>query len=228
MAIVLKSVAKSEATPSSGGVTGLAGFNLDDLAEEGRRQLDASRRQIAEMLDQARREAEQIKTSAQEQGYREGTERAAADFETKLRSESEARAREQLAQLTQAAEAMRKSYEGWMRQYAEVLTATALGAAERIVGHKLDQDRELLVRWADEALRSTRSAKRLTLVAHPETLAELGPLLDDLLASPEFPEATDIEPNESLDRHDVVVRQDGGEIQAGLDAQLQRLRESLT
>ena len=92
----------------------------------------------------------------------------------------------------------------------------------------MDEDRELLVRWANEALRSTRSASRLTVAVHPETLAELGGAFDQLLAMPELPEQTHVEPDESVDRNGVVVRQPGGEIKAGLMAQLQRLEELLS
>ena len=87
--------------------------------------------------------------------------------------------------------------------------------------------RDLLVRWAEEALRSTRSAQRLVVAVHPETLAELGGALDQLLSQSDLPEQTHIEPDESVDRNDVVVRQLGGEINAGLTAQLRRLEEML-
>ena len=85
----------------------------------------------------------------------------------------------------------------------------------------------LVVRWAREALHSTRSAARLTLAVHPDTLAEIGGALDELLADPDLPEQSTVLPDETLAVGDVVVRQDGGEIRAGLQAQLERLREEL-
>lgn len=88
-------------------------------------------------------------------------------------------------------------------------------------------EEHLLVRWAREALHSTRSAGKLTLAVHPDTLAELGKPFDELLANPDLPEQSVVIPDETLTIGDVVVRQDGGEIRAGLDAQLQRLREEL-
>lgn len=234
MAIVLKSSDRSAssadpdgAKPRPEAATGLAGFNLDDLAQEGRRQLEACRREVAEMLDQARRDAETIRDDAKREGYQAGVEQASADYDEKLRQASEARAREQLASLTGATESMRQAYETWMTRYAEILSTTAIAAAEKVIGRELERDRELLVRWAERALHGTRAAERLSLVVHPETLAELGPLLDDLLASPDFPEQTEVRGDESVARHDVVVRQDGGEIRAGMTAQLDRLRESL-
>ena len=69
---------------------------------------------------------------------------------------------------------------------------------------------------------------RLTLAVHPETLAELGVALDQLLAGPDLPEQTHVEPDESVDRNTVIIRQHGGEINAGLTAQLRRLEELLS
>jgi len=90
-----------------------------------------------------------------------------------------------------------------------------------------DPSEHLIVRWAREALHSTRSASRLTLAVHPDTLAHLGRSLDELLAHPDLPEQSVVVPDETLSVGDIVVRQDGGEISAGLDAQLARLREEL-
>jgi flagellar assembly protein FliH len=67
----------------------------------------------------------------------------------------------------------------------------------------------------------------LSVAVHPETLVDLGEKLDQLLASPDLPESTQVVPDASLGPTDVVVRQTGGEIQAGLEAQLQRLTELL-
>ena len=63
---------------------------------------------------------------------------------------------------------------------------------------------------------------------HPETLAQLGQAIDELLASPDLPEQTHVQPDESVSRSDVVVRQAGGEIRAGLQTQLERLEEMLS
>lgn len=231
MATVLKPPAsadgeKPRAAPC--GLTGLTGFNLDDLADEGRKRLESYQRQIEQLRASAKQEAAEIRADAERRGYEEGTRRASADFERQLQQRSEQLAKDQLARLTEATAAMREAYQGWMAEYAEALTEIAIAAAERLVGKKLDEDRGLMVRWAEEAVRSTRSAGRLTLAVHPETLAELGQLLDEMLAAPELPETASVEPDESLGRDELAVRQDGGEIRTGLKNQLDALRESLT
>ena len=55
----------------------------------------------------------------------------------------------------------------------------------------------------------------------------LGTAFETMVLAPGLPEKTHIETDETLARDEVVVRQNGGEIQAGLTAQLQRLKELL-
>lgn len=228
MATVLKSQSPAGSGKPAGGVTGLAGFNLDDLADRGRQQLEAARAEIRGLIAEAEKRAETIQQQAEQRGYQEGLRRAAVDADKKLRKEADGRAKQELALIRRATEQLHRSHAEWMQQYAEVLNTVALSAAQRIVRSRLDQEPEVLLRWADEALRSTRTASQLTVAVHPEMLAELGPALDDLLTSSDLPEQTHVEADPSLARTDVVVRQSGGEIRAGLDAQLSRLEEMLS
>jgi flagellar assembly protein FliH len=227
MAIVLKSDSPSEKGTAARSVSGLAGFNLSDLANEGRTRLEECRSQIRQMLEEASEQADQLRKDAEQCGYDEGLARAAVDADKKLKQEAESRARNGLQLIQQAVQQLHSVHENWMQQYAQSLTRIALSAAERIVMHRLDSERELLVTWAGQALQSTRAATRLTLAVHPETLAQLGRSFDQLLASSELPEQTHVQPDESVDRNTVVVRQNGGDIVAGLQAQLERLEEML-
>jgi flagellar assembly protein FliH len=208
-------------------VSGLAGFNLSDLADEGRLRLDECRRQISEMLAQAKEQAEAMRSRAVDEGYAVGIERAQADLEQRILEQAEIRARDGLQLLTRAVQQLHEVHDQWMQSYAEALTRLTIAAAERVIANRLDHERNLLVQWAGEAVRSTRTANRLTIAVHPETLAELGAAFDQLLASPDLTEQTLVEADESVDRNSVVVRQPGGEIHAGLLAQLRRLEELL-
>ncbi|MFG0256093.1 MAG: flagellar assembly protein FliH, partial [Rhodopirellula sp. JB053] len=232
--------------------TGLADFNLSDLAAEGQEQIKRCQQQVEAILAEATKQAEQMRQQARAQGHSEGTQAAIKEIDQRVNREAESKARNQVQSLHQAVEQMKQQYDAWMRQYAEVLTTTAIAAAERLTRSQLvlpnaeegyavvdptpakttgeapsEPAEHLLVRWAREAVHSTRSASRLTLAVHPDTLAQLGKPLDELLAHPDLPEQSVVIPDETLKVGDVVVRQDGGEISAGIDAQLDRLREEL-
>ncbi len=227
MAFVLKNKSQSEKSAAQREVSGLAGFNLSDLADEGRLQLEQCRSQVRQMLADAEQQAELIRQQADQRGYQEGLERAAIDAEQKLQQAAESRSKQSLEMIRDAVSQLHATHQGWMQQYADVLTRTSLAAAERIVMRTLDREPAILMQWAAEAVYSTRAASNLTVAVHPETLAQLGPEFDKLLASPELPEQTLVEADESVDRRGVVVRQSGGNIDAGLRAQLERLEELL-
>lgn len=228
MANVLKSESASTQAPSKVGAAGLAGFNLSDLADEGRQQLERCREQIREMMAAAKDDAESIRNQARSEGYQAGLQQAAVDADKKLKQEAEVRAKDSLRLIRAAVGQLHRTHQDWMSQYSRALCTTAVAAAERVVRRKLADEPSLVAAWAEEAVRSTRSSTRLTLVVHPETLAQLGQTLDELLAMPGMPEQAHVEADESLAVTDVVVRQSGGEIQAGLAAQLARLEELLS
>ena len=225
MATIFKrgSTKQAPAAPS----TSLAGFNLQDLADEGRGHLDAARQQAEQMLAAARAQADQIRDEAKQQGYEAGLQLAIDDADVKLQAAAEQRAQSGIEMIQSILDQLRTVHEQWMNDYSESLHTIALAAAERIVGRELSIDPQLIVAWADQAVRSTRAASRLTVAVHPETLALLGQSLDEMLASPDLPEETHVEPDASLGTTDVAVRQSGGQINAGLAAQLRRLEELL-
>ena len=72
MANVLKSDSPAEKVPAARSVSGLAGFNLSDLADEGRSRLDQCREQIRQMLSDAEKQAEEMRLQAKQRGYRAG------------------------------------------------------------------------------------------------------------------------------------------------------------
>ncbi len=211
-------------------------FNLADLAEQGREQLRHCQRQVDVMLDDARQQCDTIQADAHAAGYAAGQQAAEKEIAQHIERQSERKAKAHIESLHAAVVTMKNQYEAWMQQYTEVLTTTAIAAAEQLTRSRLESEQSdipagsaesLLVRWAREALHSTRSANRLTLAVHPETHAQLGSALRDLLAHADLPETAAVIADETLAIDDVVVRQDGGEIHAGLHAQLERLREEL-
>ena len=72
MATVLKSGDRDKQRAAAQKVSAVAGFNLSDLADEGRTRLEQCRLQVQEMLAQAEREVAGIQKAAQERGYDEG------------------------------------------------------------------------------------------------------------------------------------------------------------
>lgn len=232
---IIRTVVSGGGSPSAGR-TVVSEFNLADLAEQGREQQQACQRQVDEMLESARQQAELIKSQAHEAGHAAGWQAAADEIEAHVDQHAEHKAKAHVESLHAAVVQMARQYENWMNNYAAALTTTAIAAAEHLTRSMLRSPggvdhsgagEHLILRWVREALHNTRSASRLTLAVHPETLHQLGPALHALLAHSDLPEESSVIGDRNLGIGDVVVRQDGGEIHAGLDAQLERLREEL-
>lgn len=206
-------------------VAGLAGFNLDDLADQGREQLAQCRQQVQAMLEAAKRDAETIRADAKREGYAEGTAKANKDFEERVLQTATKQAESAVDALRKAVTSMRATHNSWMQQYADTLSQMVIAACDRIVRKKLVDEPTLVLQWTEEALASARSATELTLALHPETLATVAESIGDVLAQPGLPEQTLVVPDETVSPTEIVVRQTGGEIRAGLETQLERLGE---
>ncbi len=220
MAIVLKSKDNQASQPS-----GLAGFNMSDLADQAQQQLANSQQQVQQMLADAQVEAARIRQSAKKEGYAEGYAQASRDIETQIADAAEQRARTGLDMVRDTVDQMQSAHSEWMIQYSDALAAVVLSAVERIVKAELKKDPEILVRWAQAAVQSTRTACELTVAINPETLAQLGQAMADMLSSADLPENTRIVADESVGPTEVAVRQTGGEISAGLMSQLDKLEQ---
>ncbi len=214
---IIKTVSRRGETDHAAADANLTEFNLSDLAEQGREQLQKCQLQVNAMLEEAHQQAEQIKSRAHDAGYAEGWQAAQAEIESHIDCRAEQKAKTHVESLHTAVVQMTQQYDDWMQHYVDALTTTAITATSE----------HLLVRWAREALHGTRSANRLTLAVHPTTLAQLGPALRALLAHSDLPEDSEVIGDATLDVGDVVLRQNSGEIHAGLEAQLQRLGEQL-
>ena len=228
MATILKHSSSAAESSSQRPVQSLTGFNLRDFTEDGRTRLQEYERQANEMIANAQAEAARIRSEAQKRGYEHGLAQAKETIETKVRTEAQARSESGLDLVQSAVDQIHQTFNEWMRDYSEVMSTIAIAASERVLCRELQNDPELLVSWARNAVIKARSACRLTIAVHPKTLALVGDSLDQMLSGSDMPESVEVVADESLRETEVSVRQQGGEIQAGLIAQLRRLEELLS
>ncbi|MEM6690368.1 MAG: FliH/SctL family protein [Planctomycetota bacterium] len=226
MAVVLKNEnSTAEMNRGHRENTGLAGFNLQDLADAGREKLVSTQEQTRAMIAAAENEAAKIKESADRRGFEEGLakgrEQAAKEYQADVQK-AVAEGLDSLQKLTNEQQAI---YEDWMRQYSDCLSGMIHAACEKLLGNHLQHDPLLIARWVSETLDQTRSATQLTIAVHPETLTTLGQTLDELACRPDLPEDTKVEADERLPPGEIEIRQPGGRISAGLRARLDRLKE---
>jgi flagellar assembly protein FliH len=213
--------------PSVSSPSGLAGFNLDDISHQAQQKLTDCRGEVAKMLADAKTQADKLRVDAQAEGLADGRKQAEQEAEKKLQMALQQRMGEHAGAVKSMVQQIADQHNQWLKDYADSIVSLVIEISERVVRARLDREPEILVRWAADALSSARSAQRLSVSVHPETLAELGQDLDQLIRTPGLPENSMVLPDESVSRTGVVVRQLGGEVDAGLNSQLETLRQLL-
>lgn len=206
---------------------GVSGFNLDDFAEAGVKHLKAVEREAARILEEARKEGEKIKKLAHEEGLASGLQAAEKEADRRVKAGVDQSIAIQMPLLEAAVQQISDIETEFIESFRQCLLGTALAAAERLVLARLEHEPELLERWAEAAIGATKTARKLVLAVHPETLVSHGERFEALLASPGLPEDTRIEPDESVEPAGVVVRCEGGAVEMTLSHQLERLDELL-
>lgn len=183
--------------------------------------------EAARLRDVARVEAEAIKKQAHAEGRAAGLAAAAKEAEAKVTAGVKREVETRMPILEQTARDIGDLEETFLEEYRATLVATALAAAERIVRARLETEPAIVVRWAAEAVQAAKTARRLVIAVHPETLVAHGESLEQLLAAPGLPDDSRIEADESVEPAGVVVRREGGMVDLQLNEQLARLDELL-
>ncbi len=224
----MASVLKTKESEERVGPSGLTGFNLDDFASNSRQLLERAQSEAQRLIAAAHEEASAIHKQAAQEGRATGLAEARKTVNEEIQQRVQSELQERLAVLEQTTGELAKQQSEWLEQFAESLTELSIGVAEKIVQHRLEDEREIVVRWAEQALRHARSARSLIVAVHPETLVQLGQQLETLLQAAGMPEDTRIEPDETLEPAGVVIRQPGGSIDAQLSSQLASLQRLLS
>ena len=208
-------------------MTGLAGFNLDDFAQAGIRHLKSVEAESERLLDNAKRQAQSMRETAKQEGRVEGYQAGLEDAEAEIRKRVEQQVAERLPALESLLQQISQIQDQYLADFRDTLITTVISATERIVLHRLENEPELLARWAESALSAARTAQRITIAVHPETLVDHGEVLERLLSAPGMPEDSRIEPDESIEPAGIVVRGDEGVVDMTLSRQLERLDQLL-
>ncbi len=181
--------------------------------------LQAAQRQGAELVSAARQQAGEIGAQARQEGYAAGYAEGRAQAERELRdlfSYAESTVRE-------AAEARSQL----LAESEETLVRLAVSVARRILTTELETRPERVVDVLRGALRKAFVRDRLQVVCNPadlQLIEDAGPTLSSHVGTLRNLELVG---DRRIARGGVVVRTDAGDVDATLDAQLERLRDAM-
>lgn len=180
-----------------------------------RRALVEAEQQASELLQKAHAEANQVRAQAA---------REAASV--RLLAETEGRANA-IAELSARLLIFQKREQMALEARLDDLVRLATVLAERLLGQALELQPELVTQLAQQALRETRGARRVTISAHPEDAKLLGQAIDNL----GYAHSVSLDSDSTLERGHLRLKTDIGELDAELMPQLERLalklRESI-
>jgi len=223
----VSTILKSESAPSGPTFTGVANFNLDDLATRAAGEVQNAQTAAAQILQEARDGADAIRAAAVEEGREAGLKDADQIIDTRVKVAVDAAVQSRIGTLEAMVDQLWQNENEWLQHWRDQTLELALELTRKITRSAIEQNPDILIRWAEEALESVRGARSITIAVHPETLSILGQQLDIVIRRPGLPQQAHVEPDESVEPMGVVIRQEGGEIDLQLQTQLQELSRQL-
>jgi len=198
-------------------------FSFADMGDQADDYLETVRQEAAKIVQQAHREAEQIRRQAEIAGRKAAEAAVDRILEEKVarRMDTLVPALEQLA--SQINDAKGKLLNHWEHSALKVSTAIA----ERVIRRQLDRQPEIALDLIADALRLAAGAAEITLYVNPTDLANLGSQVERLGATLCRLLPSQIVADPEVTPGGCRVQTTFGEIDQQIESQLRRIEEDL-
>ncbi len=198
-------------------------FAFDDLEESARSQLEAARREAAELLTAARQEAEQLRRQAEEDG------RAAAGqaIEQIIAERVATQVATTMPALDQAVADLRAAKADCLVRWEEAALGVATAIAARVIRREVSHSPEISLSLVRESLELAAGSTDLQLRMHPDDLAVLGAEVEDLLGQLVRSGERALVADATITRGGCRVDTRSGSIDQQFEAQLARIEQEL-
>jgi flagellar assembly protein FliH len=210
-------------------------FNFDDLRDQAAAQLVAARQEAANIVEQARRDAEVHKqktlSEAREAGRKDGLKDAATLIDQQATKLADARVTEHLKTtlpaLQQAAEALRAERDHWLLRWERAAVELGIAIAEKLMRTNLAAQPNLAEGMIAEALQLTAGQPQLRMFWNPADLKRLGDKAPQIVQSLTACANPELVADPSISPGGCRIETRHGEIDARLETMLQRIAEEL-
>ncbi len=211
-------------------------FHFDDIQALAKQMLARANQQAQRILENARQEAEKIEQDAQQQGQAKGHEEGLAKGAEEGRERGHQEGRQAIEEATRT---LSETLQGLLeelsaerlalRNSAEVdLVNLALAVAARVVKREVRLDHDVALANVRAAVELTVKRRDLVVLVHPEDLEAVKGYLPELERAFQDLDRVDVQPDVSVDRGGVRVRNREGEVDLRIAEQLRALERSLT
>lgn len=222
-------------TEKSSPLTDAIVYRLGDLVREGTVLREQTSRQVETMLSDARAERERLISGGREEGMKLGREQG---YQEGFAKGEEAGRALSISQVSSQLGALLKGWQKALDEFekdrdtlllearTEVLRL-AVEIARAVVKRDIRFRPESVVDQAEAALRMIVRPSRVRLSLHPEDRPIIEQALPGLLARCANATHIELEDNSLSQRGECVARTAGGEIDAGIAVQLERIIETI-
>jgi flagellar biosynthesis/type III secretory pathway protein FliH len=221
MATIIKSA--THARHASASEVRAAAFDLVDMSSRADEYVRSVQSEAAKIIQEAHRQAEEIRRSAEQAGRQAAKEAANRVLDEKVAQ----RMQTILPALRKAVDQVLDERARWHRECEMTLVRLAVVVAERLIRREVRDCPEIPQTWIRESLEMASGAATMTVRLHPHDLEGLGRQVERLgeeigrLAPPR------IVADETIDKGGCVVQTEFGTIDMQLPAQLARMEEEL-
>jgi flagellar assembly protein FliH len=210
-------------------------FNYSDMHRQCEDYLEQARLEGQRISDEAKRDSEEIRRRAHEEGRNaglsEGHAHAADDIAKKSAQLADEMALEKLKTtfpaLEAAGEAMVYERDRWLSRWETTAVGLAIAIAEKILHREIELRPETAVELVRETLDLAAGSSRLQLRMHPEDVTLLGPNADDVVRAASRCGEVEIIADSTIARGGCVIETQHGTIDAQFDTQLERIMSEL-
>ena len=173
-----------------------------------------------EIANKAKAEAEEMRRQAWEQGYAEGQNTAAREFEDIRRSTEEA--------LAEALDSINKGAKQIWNEHRRELTALVSAAVEKIIGLEISlRSRDILEKLMDQAVEAVDMRRMLTIKVHPDSHTDINDLMLRLKESHPQLGGWKVRSDSAMTPGGIIVASDSGLVDNSIEGRLSMLREVL-
>lgn len=196
---------------------------VTEMAERARQCVEQAETQAAEMLTEARREADRLRREAIEEGRRQGR----LEAQDELRAEMSHSLAAAPTTWQQVAAGLQRAHQEWLARWEHDAVKLSCAIAARLVRRELATHPDIPLELVREALELAAGRQRLRLIVHPRDLALLNDQLRVLVAALPGSCAVELTADETVELGGCRVVTDLGEIDQQWSTQLARITDEL-
>ena len=114
-----------------------------------------------------------------------------------------------------------------MADATDDLLELSLDIAQRVIQREIEADRSAAANQLRGVLDMLAGGSAITVLVHPDDKAFLEPVVPELIATMDRPLHATLREDESITRGGCIVRTQGGEIDARIETQVERIVDAL-